>query len=347
VHGGLDEQELRALGISAGDVIDFSVNLNPYGPCQPLLDALRAAPLDVYPDPLARRAREAWASVLETSFERIAVGHGAADLFWATARALLRPGARVVIAEPTFSEFRVAAAALGARIDPHWAREEQGFRHDLTALAARAQGAAALYLCSPNNPTGVHVPVDEVAALARALPTTWLVLDQSFLALSEHAHEAQAALPDNVVCVRSLTKDFALAGLRIGLLVAARHVVGAIEAMRPTWSTSAPAQAAIAAAAREHGFVRASYERLRQDRVQLAQLLREQGLPPLPSSSVFQLLRVGQAAHFRARLLPLGIALRDCSSFGLPHHVRIAVRPARELALLRAALIAACRQGAS
>jgi histidinol-phosphate aminotransferase len=342
VHGGIGEDELRALGLSAADVVDFSANLNPYGPCQPLLAALRGAPLDVYPDPRARRAREAWAAALETSFERIAVGHGAADLFWAIARALLRPGVRVLIAEPTFSEFRVAAAAAGAQIEAHWACEADGFRHQLAALAQRARGAAALYLCSPNNPSGGCVDGYELAALARALPDTWLVLDQSFLALSEHADQARLPLPDNVLCVRSLTKDFALPGLRIGYVTAARALIERIEAARPSWATSAPALAAIEAAAREQAFVRESYAKLREDRARLVLLLREQGFSPLPSESVFQLLRVGDAAAFRRRALELGVVLRDCSSFGLPEHVRIAVRPAHDLARLRAALIAAC-----
>lgn len=341
VHGGLDADELRALGLRAQDVIDFSVNLNPYGPCGPLLEALRGAPLDQYPDPRARRPREAWANLLETSVERLAVGHGAADLFWAIARALLRPGQRVLIAEPTFSEFRVAAQAAGASLEAHWAREEDGFRFDLAALAAQARGAAALYLCTPNNPTGVHLSAPLVAELARALPGTWLVLDQSFLALSEHAEEGCVRLPENVLCVRSLTKDFALPGLRIGLLIAAREVIARVEAARPTWSTSAPAQAAIEAAAREQGFVRESYARLRRDRTQLVELLCGAGYVPLAgASSVFQLLRVGEAARFRRRMLERGIALRDCTSFGLPDHVRVAVRPAPDLEALRAALAA-------
>jgi histidinol-phosphate aminotransferase len=244
-----------------------------------------------------------------------------------------------LMAEPTFSEFRLAAQAAGATLDAHWAREEDDFRFDVAALRARAQGAAALYLCSPNNPTGVHLAARDIAALARALPETLLVLDQSFLALSEQASEAHASLPDNVLCVRSLTKDFALPGLRIGLLIGARELVARVEAARPTWSTSAPAQAAIEAAAREQTFVQECYARLRRDRVQLLAALRAAGYAPAPeTSSVFQLLRVGQGARFRERMLQGGIALRDCASFGLPDHVRIAVRPPRDLEALRLAL---------
>jgi len=337
VHGGIDREELCALGVSV-PVIDFSVNLNPYGPCQPVVQATRDTPLDAYPDPLARGARRAWAEALETSIDRIAVGHGAADLFWALSRALLSPGSRVVIAEPTFSEFRVAAQSVGATIEQVWAREENDFRFDLALLAQRCRGAQVLYLCAPNNPTGQHVAAEEIARLSRSIPDTNIVLDQSFLSLSDHAAELRFQLPDNVVCVRSLTKDFALAGLRIGILNAARALVTHVERMRPTWSTSAPAQAAIEAAAAEHAFVIESFHRMRRDRDGVRQVLRAHGLVPLASSSVYQLVRVGDAAAFRERLLLQGIAVRDCSSFGLPDHVRVAARPEPDVRALAAAL---------
>jgi histidinol-phosphate/aromatic aminotransferase/cobyric acid decarboxylase-like protein len=300
--------------------------------------AAREAPLDTYPDPTARVARRAWSRALDVSIDRIAVANGAADLFWAIARAILAPGQRVVIAEPTFSEFRVAAQAAGAEVDAVWAREEDGFRFSLAALRERAKDARALYLCTPNNPTGLYTSTSEIIELARALPETVLVVDQSFLALSEHADDAFVVLPDNVLVVRSLTKDFALAGLRIGLMIGERDLVSKVEAMRPTWSTSAPAQAAIAEAARQADFVAKSYQKLRVDRDRVAAALRAHGYVPVPSSSVYQLVRVGDGAQFREQLLLRGVLVRDCASFGLPAYARIAARPVEDLHMLRAAL---------
>jgi histidinol-phosphate aminotransferase/threonine-phosphate decarboxylase len=274
VHGGLPPHEARAHAA----LIDFSVNLNPYGPCLPVLRAARGAALDAYPDPLARAARAVWASRLGTSVERIAVGHGAADLFWAITRALLRPEERVVIAEPTFSELGIAAQAARARVERVVGLEQEDFRLPLDRLAHAARGAKLVYLCSPNNPTGEYVPIDAVRALARELESSFIVLDQSFLSLSEHAHDELATLPDNVICVRSLTKDFAMAGLRLGLLVGERELVRAIEACRPTWSVSAPALAAIEAAAAEQAFVASSWRRMRGDREAVRSVLVEAGL---------------------------------------------------------------------
>lgn len=353
VHGGVDARELAELGLQPDEVVDFSVNINPYGPCPALIAALREVRLDRYPDPHARAARSAWARALGRELEELIVGHGATDLFWAIARALLRPGQRVVIAEPTFSEFAVAAEAAQAEIERVWAPPEADYHLDFDALERRARGARALYLCAPNNPTGEHLAVERVARLACALPETSLVLDQSFLALSEQAHELHVRLPDNVLCVRSLTKELACPGLRIGLCVAHPTLIRMLEAARPTWATSSLALAALEVGAGEASFVRASFQRLREDREAVRALLLGHGLTPVASATTYQLVGVprslrsrtatpqpGQASArvLRGALLRAGVLVRDCASFGLPEHVRVAALPARERTRLAAAL---------
>jgi histidinol-phosphate/aromatic aminotransferase/cobyric acid decarboxylase-like protein len=339
VHGGLDARALSARGIAAEDLVDFSVNVNPYGPCEAVLEAARTAPLDRYPDPAAFAARSAWARALGCPVEQVAVGHGAADLFWAIARALIAPGQRVVIAEPTFSEFRVAAAAAGAVLTRVYAPASEAHALDLDALAEAGRDAVALYLCAPNNPTGEYVSPSRVRALAAALPETCIVLDQSFLALSDHAHDALAALPDNVLRVRSLTKELGCPGLRIGLCVGAPERMRRIEAMRPTWATSSPALAALEVSARRHAFVEESWQRMRADREAVRALLSARGFTPLASATSYQLVPLDEpAAGLCERLLRHGIQLRDCSSFGLPQHVRVAALPAAARARLAHAL---------
>jgi len=356
VHGGLDARALAARGIEPGSVVDFSVNLNPYGPCEPVLRAARSAALDVYPDASAHLARTRWAEALGCTREHVAVGHGAADLFWAIARAVLADGdvaargvcararPKVTIAEPTFSEFRIAAAAAGAEVERVFADPLHGYRLELSALVSASRGAVALYLCSPNNPTGEHMPLARVRELAAALPDTTIVLDQSFLALSDHAHELGAllstnAMPDNVLRVRSLTKEFGCPGLRIGLCVGAPALIRRVEAQRPTWATSGPALAALAVSAGEHAFVQASWLRMRADRDATTQLLRARGLTPRSTATSYQLVALrGEAGVFCERMLQQGVLLRDCSSFGLPRHVRVAALPAPARARLSQAL---------
>jgi histidinol-phosphate aminotransferase len=341
-HGGIDEAELARAGLERSDVIDFSVNLNPYGPAHDVVAAARAATWEQYPDAEALGARAAWARALAVGVDQVAVGQGAADLFWAIVRAFVGRDDKVVIAEPTFSELRVAAESAGADVHRVFADERTGFAFDGPRIAHAARDAALLYVCAPNNPTGRHVSAREIDVLARAIPDTKIVVDQSFLSLSDHAHEQRFAFAPNVIAVRSLTKDFALAGLRIGYLVAHPALVQTIEAQRPTWSTSAPALGAIEAAASAQIFVTRSQRALQRDRQHLSQELSRIGLPPTPSCTSFMMLRVEDAPSVREALLHRGVLVRDCSSFGLPRHIRVAVRPEREVRRLITALSAVC-----
>ncbi len=131
-------------------------------------DAIASAPVDRYPDSTASAARAALASVCGVSAERIVLGNGAADLLWTLARVLVAPGRAVVMVEPTFSEFRAAAAAAGARLVEWRADSATSFALGPAALAAivetaRACEAVAIYLCAPNNPTGAGVAHAEIS----------------------------------------------------------------------------------------------------------------------------------------------------------------------------------------
>lgn len=343
VHGGPQDAELRALRIDPAALVDFSVNTNPYGPCRAIVEAIRSARIDVYPDPIARAAREEMAATLAVAADELALGNGAAELLWALARVLVQPGRRVLMIEPTFCEFRAAAIASGARVSEWRATPERGFAIDLEAVAlrARAEQAEVVYLCTPNTPTGAGVPAVDVARWAATNPQLWIVLDQSFLSLSERFADADVAMPPNVVRIRSLTKDHAIPGVRVGYLIGARRLVARVEAQRPAWMTSASAQAAATVACREHAFVADSRRRIIADRDQLAVALVRLGLVPMPSTAGFFLVRTGHAKQLRQRLLVHHhILVRDCTSFGLPDFIRLAARPAADRARLVAALAA-------
>jgi histidinol-phosphate/aromatic aminotransferase/cobyric acid decarboxylase-like protein len=347
-HGGLDPRELERLGLRAEDVLDFSVNVNPYGPAPALRAAVAAAPVDVYPDPRAWAARRALGAWVDAPPEAIAVGNGAAELLWTLARVLLRPGEPTLVLEPTFAEWRAAARAAGAVIVEHRAPEAGGFALDLEGAAALARRVRprAVYLCNPNNPTGEALPPERVAAFARALEGVPLVLDEAFLSLSERWEAARAALPANVVRVRSLTKEHSLPGLRVGYLMGTPPLVDALDGARPAWTVSAGALRAAELAPAFEGFVAESRERWLDDRRALEGELRALGYAPLPSATTYLVVRVpdaaGDAAALRAQLLGARrIQVRDCASFGMPAYVRLGARPAAERARLIEALRAA------
>ncbi len=343
VHGGPHDAELRALGLDYADILDFSASTNPYGPCEEMLDAVRGAALDRYPDPSAFQARRAVGESLDVCPDEIVLGNGASELLWSLAAALLPWGSRALIVEPTFCEFRAACVARGAPTSEWRAVEERGFTIvlDAVAEAARRDSAAVVYLCAPNTPTGFCLPARDIAEWATAQPGLSVILDQSFLTLSDRHADGVVPMPPNVVCVRSLTKDHAIPGVRIGYAIAPADVVRRIDRHRPAWTVGAAAQAAAIAACRLSGFVSESRRTLLDDRRALHHDLERLGLRPHDSSTVFLLARVGDAGSLHRRLLARhSILVRDCASFGLPDFIRLAARPAEDRAALARALTA-------
>lgn len=341
VHGGVLEAALRTAGLAPQDVLDFSTNVNPYGPCPELIEAVRSAPIDRYPDTMAREACEMLASSLRTRSDNIALGNGASELLWTLARVLVQPGTVVAIVEPTFSEFRAAVELSGGRVVEWRARPAERFAIDVGAVATvlRDHAASVLFLCAPNTPTGVTLPAAAIATFAEVNRNVAVVLDQSFLSLSERFADAETRLPGNVICVRSLTKEHAIPGVRVGYLVAATPIVSRVNVCRPAWPTGAAAQAAAVTACRLTRFVKESRDRLLADRVRLTNLLAEIGLDPVPSTAGFVMVRTGNGRALRDRLLARhGILVRDCNSFGLPDYIRLAARPTGDCRRLAAAL---------
>ena len=343
-HGGIVDDEVVAVGLLPDAVLDFSVNVNPYGPCTEVLHAARTAPLDRYPDPTAMRARRAIGNWLDVPWERVFVGSGAAEILWGVARAVLAPGESLLVAGPAFGEIRAAAARRGARVVEHC--DPPGESLDIAAFQALLgrERPRVAYVASPSSPGGVLASLDELAALAEAYTTTQLVVDVSFLSLSDAPDELAVHRSNRILWVRSLTKELTVPGLRVGFAVGPPGLVAALAAERPPWSVSAPAEAVAVAAASDN--VRCHVERARvrlvEDRQRLCERLSALGLRVYPSRAPYVLAALdGRAtgAELRMRLLRNhGILVRDTASFGLPDHVRLAARPAAEVDRLIEAL---------
>jgi histidinol-phosphate/aromatic aminotransferase/cobyric acid decarboxylase-like protein len=343
VHGGVTDGEAARLGIDAAAVLDFSANVNPRGPSPAVLRAIRDAPVDRYPDPHAAALRARVGATVGRDAAEVVIGAGATDLLWTLARVLCGPGRPALVVEPTFSELRCAAEGAGAAVAEWRARPEEEFAVDLEAVAraAEAARARAVYLCAPNNPTGAATPAAAVVALADRLRGATLVLDESFLPVSDRHADLAAPMPANVVRVRSLTKAHAIPGVRVGYALAPAPLAARLERARPPWSAGAHAQAAGAAALADEGRMGEIRAAWLADRDALALRLRALGLAPLPSAAPFLLLPVPGAAALRARLLERHrILVRSCGSFGLPDHVRLCARPAPDVERLAAALVA-------
>jgi histidinol-phosphate/aromatic aminotransferase/cobyric acid decarboxylase-like protein len=303
--------------------------------------AVQAAALDRYPQPWAAQARAALAAACDVEPARIVVGHGSTELLWAAVSLLRGAAGPLVIAGPTFSEPLHAARAHGVPTLSLTAYAEPGFSLDLGRLsqALEQHAASGVYLCQPNNPDGSVLPALRVRELCAAHPGRLFLIDQAFLALSERHADAAVRFPDNALLIRSLTKEHALPGLRVGYALGAPALIERLDARRPSWMVSEPAQAAVVAACAQAAYVAEVRERLLAGRAQLVAACRALGLAALDSAAPYFLLRVPDADDLRTRLLARhAIAVRSCSSFGLPRHVRIAGCGPSECARLLAAL---------
>ena len=326
VHGGIDSEELARLGVPSARVLDLSVNVNPFGPHPRVLAAARQAPLGSYPDPHAAAARAAIARVEDIEPARVLLGHGSAELLWAAVATLAGSARPLIVVRPTFSEPESAAHAFGVRVAVLRKSETDDFALSLAALdrAIRDCAPAAIYLCQPNNPDGGALPASELRAFCAAHRDRLFILDQAFLSLSSRHADAAVRFGDNVLVVRSLTKDHALPGLRVGYALGSPELLRALGARRPAWMVSAPAQAAVVAACAQPEHVARAREFLLEAKAALAGECRALGLALVPSETHYFLARVGQADRLRQRLLERhAILVRSGTSFGLPDHIRV------------------------
>ncbi len=339
VHGSLQEGEAARAGRRRDEFLDFSANLNPFGPPESAVAAARRADLTRYPDPACGRLRAALAGKLRVTERELLVGNGSTELFHILARAYLQPGEPALVFSPAFGEYSFALEAARARRIEMPATAEAGFAWDIEAALRliRAERPLLAYLGSPNNPTGVYLSRDQVRDISAALSPGILVLDEAYVSFVEAPWRSLRLAP-NVAIVRSLTKEFALPGLRLGYMAAPREIVGRASDQQPSWSVSAPAQDAALACLTEDTWLGESLALIRAAKDELLGLLGAAGFEVTPGAANFVLVRVGDAAKTRARLLERGIAVRDCASFGLPEHIRVGVRTPPECRCLVEAL---------
>jgi histidinol-phosphate aminotransferase len=249
------------------------------------------------------------------------------------ALAFLRPGDTVLILQPTFGEYLRAAHLMGAQVRTYTCQAERAFEVDAEAILRALQQLAPrlVFLCNPNNPTGTSIPVDVIAAWATAVPQTLFVVDEAYLAFAPGVASMLTAWTGNMLLLRSMTKDYALAGIRLGYAIGHPDILRALYKVRPPWSVNALAQAAGIAALKDATHLEQSLVQLGQATRCLVKRLQGIGLEPRPSTTHFFLLQVENASRCRQALLEQHhLLVRDCTSFGLPTYIRVATRRPRE-----------------
>lgn len=327
-HGGLNPTELQRYGISPADVIDFSVNTNPFGPSPRVVDTLRSVNITAYPDRVCAELTSALACANHVSCKETLPGNGASELIWLVGHALLKPGDDVLILGPTFGEYRRVAEMLGAQVcevrasGPNFYPPVDGLIEQIGRLHPRL-----VFVCNPNNPTGQMLTETEIERLRIACGDgSTLVIDEAYRAFHDGRFFSDG-LREGTIYLRSMTKDFAMAGVRLGYVLASSDLVERMLALQPAWSVNAFAQAAGLAALDDLDYYADTLHRLAELKRQFFVDFRATGYEFVPSAVHYGLVDVRRPARLvRENLLRQGIQVRDCASFGLPNNLRLCTR---------------------
>jgi histidinol-phosphate aminotransferase len=329
------EEVQRELGLER--VVKLASNEGPFPPFPSALEAIErtARDLNRYPDGGLWALRSALAEHHAVSFEEVVVGAGADGVIDLLSQATLDPGDEIVCGWPSFPSYVLDAAKLGAvskRVPL------TNHTHDLDALlAAISPRTKLVYVCHPNNPTGTANGRADLAAFLDRVPEHVLVvLDQAYFeyiddpdysdGISEHFQEGR-----RVVVLRTFSKIYGLAGLRVGYAVAPNDVVAATSKVRRAFDVTATAQAA-ALASIDNGdeIARRRMENAR-GRAELEAVVRSHGLEVAgPSLGNFVYIEVGEGRAVFERLLREGVIVRPLDGFGAPSAIRVTVGTSEE-----------------
>ncbi len=323
VHGGTGKRQHEK---TQKMVLDFSASVNPHPPhveweCNP-------ACLSYYPDNNYTQLKELIAKTFHRDIDEICVGNGSIELIRVFSSVVLSGNKRYSVESPTFGEYELSARLAGA------------------CPADSVQRADVSFICNPNNPTGTLRSREEMLMVLGEISSCSGILfaDEAFIELSDPRESLADIRGDHLFVLRSLTKSFAVPGIRFGYGFGDPELVRKIEIARPPWSVNAYAEAFALQAFRHMDELSVSRTFINKERKWLASNLNAIGLSCNPSSANYLLIETGRnTTSLSTQLETFGILVRDCTSFGLPTCIRIAVRTREENQILVEALTSCVR----
>jgi histidinol-phosphate aminotransferase len=347
---GMPIEELeRELGIQGS--IKLASNENPLGPSPKAVAAIQQAlaSLHRYPDGSAFYLKRRLAERLRVPADELLVGNGSNEIIELVVRTFLRPRDEAVMADQAFVIYRMVVQASGGipKIVPL-----RDYTHDLEAIAEAITPATRLvFLANPNNPTGTIFRRPAWEAFLRAVPRHVIVVaDDAYAEFVE-----DPAYPDTVrergdgsvpiLTLRTFSKLYGLAGLRVGWAVAPKPLMEAIGRIRQPFNVNALALVGALAALDDDEHVRRTLDTNRAGMAQLAEGFRRLGLEQVPSAANFVLVRVGRGARMYEALLRRGVIVRPMDVYGFPEHVRVTIGLPEENARFLEALAAVLPAG--
>ncbi len=339
------EYVARELGLDPATIIKLASNENPWGPSPRAVAAAKRAieAGELYPDGGCFELRQKLATIWGLGAEQFVIGNGSNEIIELLGHVFVGAGDEVVMGAPAFVVYKLVTLLFGAKAVEvplvNW-------RHDLHKIAAAITPRTKLvYVCTPNNPTGTANTEAELIAFVRGLPEHVVaVIDEAYAEFVEGAPDLRPLIAEGrkVVCLRTFSKIYGLASLRVGYGYGSAELCLLLNRVRQPFNVNAIAQAAAVAALDDAEFAEKT---ARENRAGLAQLERgfaELGLEFVPSMANFMLVKVGDGLRVFDALQRRGVIVRPVKSYGLPEWVRVTVgtreQNVRVLAELKAAV---------
>lgn len=323
------EETARELGLDPHDIVKLASNENPLGPSPKAVEAVAraAAGVNIYPDGAAFRLRSAIAEFCGVEFGQTVVGTGSSEVIELMCHALLNPQAEVVAARHAFSMYPVMSQLFGSTYvevpnKPDWTHDLNGF---LDAVTDRTR---IIFITNPTNPVGTVVTQQEIDEFMDKVPEHVLVcFDEAYREFSDNPPDTLKFVREgrNVIVLRTFSKAYGLAGLRVGYGVAPEHVTGMLHKARAPFNLHVLAQEAALAALADAEHVRRTVENNAAGMRFYEEAFREMGLEWIPSQGNFILVKVGQSRKVFSDMLAKGVIVRAQDGYGLPEWIRISI----------------------
>ena len=349
-HGGQRRQLAEQAGCAPDELLDFSANINPVGPPEWLRRVIsrHVSELAYYPDQEATALVEAIAARHGLPREHLVVGNGSTEILHVLPRAI--PATRAVIPIPSYRDYRDIAELAGWSLKPLVLGAENQFNLNWSELRGTLRGGEVVFLGQPNNPTGRLLSAADLERVITEFSATWFIVDESFADFVPNYRSLAEARYANLIVVKSLTKMFAIPGLRLGCAFATAPLAENLRRWLPPWTVNTLAQAVGVSAMHDVKFVAQSQTLAAQWREQLSHQLQRLGVFHVhPGAANFLFVEILSAASgapltaatlARRLLRERAIAIRtwpEDAAFA-ERFFRVAVRPPHENARLVAAL---------
>jgi len=348
-HGGNIYKIAEEMAIPEEKIIDFSASINPLGISSHVKDAIRKEldNLVNYPDPSVKMLRHKLSQHHNIDPEALLCGNGSTELIYLIPRAL-RPKA-VLVTSPAFSEYeRACTLSQESRVRSQELTKEESFAIKPQEFIDAMRGCDMAFLCNPNNPTGHLLNRNAVLDIAKAAMKAkcYLVVDEAFIDFCPEASVIKDVQEyPSLIVLRSMTKFYALTGLRIGYGIFHSDLTGRINDFKEPWTVNNLAQKAAIAALEDNPYRDATFSLIKAEKEYLEKCFHEAGIKFFPSAANYYLLELDSARMVIAGLRKKGILVRDCSNFnGLDSsYVRVAVKSRKHNKVLIKELSKLCR----